>query len=109
MTSTGLIRDFTDDEARRALPLKWGAVDPDVLPAWVAEMDYAVAAPVDRRRCAGRSTTGAFGYPPFESRHASLALGGSTTAPDLGVATPGSRCGTSASRSTPSRCCRPST
>ena len=24
-----------DEEARRALVLKWGTVDPDVLPAWV--------------------------------------------------------------------------
>ena len=33
--------DLTDEEARRALPLKWGVPD-DVIPAWVAEMDYAV-------------------------------------------------------------------
>ena len=31
-----MIRDLTDDELRRALVLKWGTVDPDVLPAWVA-------------------------------------------------------------------------
>jgi cystathionine beta-lyase len=43
---TGLIRDLTDDEARAALPQKWGAVDADVLPAWVAEMDYAPPDPV---------------------------------------------------------------
>ena len=36
------IRDLTDAEARRGLVLKWGTVDPDVLPAWVAEMDYAL-------------------------------------------------------------------
>jgi cystathionine beta-lyase len=41
-----LLRDLSDDEARAALPLKWGSMDPDVLPAWVAEMDYAVAPPV---------------------------------------------------------------
>lgn len=40
-----MIRDLTDDEARRALPAKWG-VPPDVLPAWVAEMDYALAPPI---------------------------------------------------------------
>lgn len=28
------------------MPEKWGSVDPDVLPAWVAEMDYALAPPV---------------------------------------------------------------
>ncbi len=35
------IIDFTDAEARLALPLKWG-VPEGVIPAWVAEMDYAV-------------------------------------------------------------------
>lgn len=34
--------DLTEEEARRALPLKWGTVPEDVIPAWVAEMDYAV-------------------------------------------------------------------
>ncbi|MFB9314326.1 aminotransferase class I/II-fold pyridoxal phosphate-dependent enzyme [Nocardioides plantarum] len=43
---TALVRDLTDDQARTALPCKWGEVDPDVLPAWVAEMDYAIAEPV---------------------------------------------------------------
>jgi len=43
------IRDLTDDEARAALVLKWGDVEPDVLPAWVAEMDYALAPPWPRR------------------------------------------------------------
>ena len=37
------IRDLTDDEARRALPLKWGAVPVGTVPAWVAEMDVALA------------------------------------------------------------------
>ena len=46
MTAPHLLRDLTDDEARRALVLKWGDVDADVLPAWVAEMDYALAPPV---------------------------------------------------------------
>jgi cystathionine beta-lyase len=41
-----LIRDLTDDEARAALVLKWGETEPGVLPAWVAEMDYAIAEPV---------------------------------------------------------------
>lgn len=40
------LRDLTDEEARAALPQKWGAVDPDVLPAWVAEMDFAPPEPV---------------------------------------------------------------
>ncbi|WP_137295526.1 MalY/PatB family protein [Nocardioides dongxiaopingii] len=43
---TALVRDLTDDEARAALVCKWGEVEADVLPAWVAEMDYAVAEPI---------------------------------------------------------------
>jgi cysteine-S-conjugate beta-lyase len=43
---SGLIRDLTDAEARAALVLKWGETPPGVIPAWVAEMDYAVAEPV---------------------------------------------------------------
>jgi cystathionine beta-lyase len=68
VTSTGLIRDLSDDEARRALPLKWGTVEPGVLPAWVAEMDYAVAEPIEAalRRAIDE---GAFGYPPFDDGH----------------------------------------
>jgi cystathionine beta-lyase len=54
------IRDLTDDEARRALVLKWGAVEPDVVPAWVAEMDYALAPPVAAalRRAVADGVTG---------------------------------------------------
>lgn len=58
------IRDLTDDEARAALPLKWGEVAPGVLPAWVAEMDYAVA-PVVLDAVAGAVRRGVIGYPPF--------------------------------------------
>jgi cystathionine beta-lyase len=59
-----LIRDLTDDEARVALPLKWGAASPDVLPAWVAEMDYAPAVPlVDALHRA--VDQGRVGYPRF--------------------------------------------
>ncbi len=59
-----MIRDFTDEEARRALVLKWGTVDADVLPAWVAEMDYALAPPVAEalQRAVADGVTG---YPPF--------------------------------------------
>jgi cystathionine beta-lyase len=60
-----MIRDLTDDEARRALILKWGEVEPDVLPAWVAEMDYALAPPVAEalQRAVADGITG---YPAFE-------------------------------------------
>ena len=59
-----LLRDFTDDEARRALPVKWGSVPTDVLPAWIAEMDFAVAAPIAEalREAVEASLTG---YPAF--------------------------------------------
>jgi len=43
-----VIVDLTDEQARRTLVLKWGSAPPDVLPAWVAEMDYALAPPVHR-------------------------------------------------------------
>ena len=89
-----MIRDLTDEEARRALVLKWGSVDPDVLPAWVAEMDYALAPPVAEalQRAVADGVTG---YPAFVRRRR------------WARRTPGSHGATSGSRSTPSRCCRP--
>ena len=59
-----MIRDFTDDEARAALLEKWGAVPEDVLPAWVAEMDYAVAPPIEVALTEA-VRTGVTGYPAF--------------------------------------------
>jgi cysteine-S-conjugate beta-lyase len=57
-----LLRDLTDDEARAALVLKWGQTEPGTIPAWVAEMDYAVAPPVlDAVRAA--VDRGELGYP----------------------------------------------
>ena len=59
-----MIVDLSDEEARAALPLKWGAVEPGVVPGWVAEMDYALAPPiVDALTAAVRRGTA--GYPPF--------------------------------------------
>ena len=59
-----MIRDLTDDQARAALPLKWGAVEPGVIPAWVAEMDFRLAEPIEEALV--RSIrAGAVGYPPF--------------------------------------------
>ncbi|WP_340538970.1 MalY/PatB family protein [Nocardioides sp. GXZ039] len=59
-----LIRDLTDDQARAALVCKWGEVPDDVLPAWVAEMDYAVAEPITEalHRAIDAGMTG---YPRF--------------------------------------------
>ena len=59
-----MIRDLSDEEARVAFPLKWGAASRDVLPAWVAEMDYAPAEPLtEALHRAVRD--GRFGYPRF--------------------------------------------
>ncbi len=59
-----MIRDYTDDEARRAILCKWGMVDDDVLPAWVAEMDYALA-PVIEDALLAAVRVGITGYPSF--------------------------------------------
>jgi cystathionine beta-lyase len=57
-----MLRDYTDDEARAALPQKWGSVEEGVLPAWVAEMDFAPPEPVvSALRNAVDAAT--FGYP----------------------------------------------
>jgi cystathionine beta-lyase len=60
-----MIRDLTDDEARRALPEKWGSTDPDVIPAWVAEMDFALA-PAIAEALSRAVSDGVTGYPRFE-------------------------------------------
>jgi aspartate/methionine/tyrosine aminotransferase len=62
---TSLIRDLSDDEARAAVALKWGMTDPGVIPAWVAEMDYAVAEPIVAALRAAVDR-GVLGYPRFE-------------------------------------------
>ena len=59
-----MIRDLTDAEARAALPAKWGMADPDVLPAWVAEMDLRLAEPIEEALVRAIRGGGA-GYPPF--------------------------------------------
>ncbi len=56
--------DLTDEEARRALVLKWGTVPHDVIPAWVAEMDYALD-PVVREALLRAVRDGVVGYPVF--------------------------------------------
>ena len=57
------IVDLTDAEARHRLPLKWGVPD-DVIPAWVAEMDYAVD-PVVLEAVQRMLADGITGYPLF--------------------------------------------
>jgi cysteine-S-conjugate beta-lyase len=56
--------DLTDEEARRALVLKWGTVPADVIPAWVAEMDYALD-PVVREALLRAVHDGVVGYPVY--------------------------------------------
>ena len=56
------IVDLTDEQARRALVLKWGSVPQDVIPAWVAEMDYAVD-PVVMEAVQRALSDGVTGYP----------------------------------------------
>jgi cystathionine beta-lyase len=56
--------DLTDDEARRALVLKWGTVPTDVIPAWVAEMDYALD-PVVQDALLRAVRDGVVGYPVY--------------------------------------------
>jgi cysteine-S-conjugate beta-lyase len=58
------IVDLSDAEARRALVLKWGTVPDDVIPAWVAEMDYALD-PVVHEALARAVRDGVTGYPIF--------------------------------------------
>jgi cystathionine beta-lyase len=43
---TGLFDDVSIDSLRRRRTVKWSLYGPDVLAAWVAEMDFDVAAPV---------------------------------------------------------------
>jgi cystathionine beta-lyase len=56
--------DLTDAEARRSLVLKWGTVPEDVIPAWVAEMDYALD-PVVHEALLRAVRDGVTGYPVF--------------------------------------------
>lgn len=55
------------EQLRRRTSWKWGRYGPDVLPAWVAEMD-AEAAPVIRERLAELVAASDFGYPPYGPR-----------------------------------------
>jgi cystathionine beta-lyase len=70
-----VIIDPTDDELRRALVLKWGSVDPDVIPAWVAEMDYPTAPEVSAA-LAEAVARGELGYPSFDTEQIGEAYAG---------------------------------
>jgi cystathionine beta-lyase len=60
------IVDLTDEEARRALVLKWGSVPEGVIPAWVAEMDYRLD-PVVHDAVRRALDDGVTGYPVLGS------------------------------------------
>ncbi len=55
---------LSDDELRRRNTIKWSYFGPDVLPLWIAEMDFATAPPVLQaaRACVDNQE---FGYPPL--------------------------------------------
>ena len=94
-----MIRDLTDDEARRALRAQVGQRRPRRAARLGGRDGLRRSRRRSPRRCGGRSPTGVTGYP--RRRPTAAALGRRRT--------PGSRGATSASRSTPSRCCRRST
>jgi cystathionine beta-lyase len=62
VTARRPVVDLSDEEARRALVLKWGTVPEDVIPAWVAEMDYALD-PVVQEAVLRAVRDGVTGYP----------------------------------------------
>lgn len=65
--------DLTEDRLRQWSNAKWNKYGPDILPAWVAEMDFTVADPIQRavQRIAERRD---YGYPMRNGDKAGLAL-----------------------------------
>jgi cysteine-S-conjugate beta-lyase len=61
------LRDLSDRELRDRAGAKWTAAGPDVLPAWVAEMDFALAEPV-AAALHDAVDRGAVGYSPGDAR-----------------------------------------
>ena len=57
-----IIDDLTEAALRRRSGAKWSHYPADVLPAWVADMDFEVAAPI-RDALAGRLVARDLGYP----------------------------------------------
>lgn len=62
--------DLSDEQLRRTRSVKWTYAGPEVLPAWVAELDVAVCPPVAAALHAAIDD-GALGYPPID-RHSGL-------------------------------------
>ena len=61
------LRDLSDRELRERAGAKWTAAGPDVLPAWVAEMDFALAEPI-AGALHDAIDRGAVGYSPSDAR-----------------------------------------
>ena len=61
------LRDLSDRELRERAGAKWTAAGPDVLPAWVAEMDFALAEPI-AAALHDAVDRGAVGYSPSDAR-----------------------------------------
>ena len=59
--------DLTDDQLRQRGGIKWTYPDPDVLAAWVAETDLAIA-PVITAAVRAAVDRGDVGYPPHDDR-----------------------------------------
>ncbi|MGC1209477.1 MAG: aminotransferase class I/II-fold pyridoxal phosphate-dependent enzyme [Ornithinimicrobium sp.] len=59
--SESLVNEPSDDELRAAGVLKWSLDPPGVIPAWVAEMDFALAEPI-QRAVIDYAAKGIFGY-----------------------------------------------
>ena len=67
--------DVTEDELRRRRTVKWTLYGPDVLAAWVAEMDFAVAPPI-REAVHHAVETSALGYAPADTTALTSACAG---------------------------------
>lgn len=62
--SDAVFNRLTEDQLRRHKTIKWNYFEPDVLPLWIAEMDFPTAPAVldGIRACVDNEE---FGYPPF--------------------------------------------
>lgn len=59
--STQHVSDLSDEHLRAAGSLKWALDGPEVIPAWVAEMDFALADPI-QWAVSDYAARGVFGY-----------------------------------------------
>ncbi len=64
------LRDLSDEHLRACGSLKWGLDGPEVIPAWIAEMDFALADPL-QWAVSDYAARGVFGY---ADPHGSIAV-----------------------------------